>query len=103
MVAGHYAGQPGIDSRGRRTEMPNGPEQRAWLYSESQRIIGLVRQELAEVRGDVSADDFQSVVSSAAKEGMELHSWHIAPSGRIIALFYPATDEALERQRKRST
>ena len=83
--------------------MPNGPEQRAWVYSESQRIIGLIRQELAEVRGDVSTDDFQSVVSSAAKEGMELHSWNIAPSGRIIAVFYPATDEALDRRRKRST
>ncbi len=83
--------------------MPNGPEQRAWERGETQRTIDLIRQELAEVRGEVSVDDFQSVVSSAAKEGMELHSWNIAPSGRIIALFYPATDEALDRQRKGST
>ena len=83
--------------------MPNGPEQRAWLNDEPKRTVDLIRQELAEVRGEVSADDFQSVVSSAAKEGMELHSWNIAPSGKIVAVFYPATDEALDRQRKGST
>ena len=83
--------------------MPNGPEQRLWMHSEGQRKVDLIRQELADVREAADSADFCAVISMAAAEGMQLHSWNIARYGRIVAVFYPASDEALDRQRKKES
>ncbi len=80
--------------------MPNGPDQRLWEYGRPQRIVDLFRQGLADVKEATDAADFRDVISSAAADGMQLHSWNIALDGRIVAVFYPASDEALARQRK---
>ena len=79
--------------------MPNGPEDRLWVHSEAQRKVDLIRQELADVREAADSADFCAIISSAAAEGMQLHSWNIALNGKIVAVFYPASDEALERRR----
>lgn len=83
--------------------MPNGPDQRLWMYSEGQRKVDLIRQELADVREAADSANFCAVISAAAAEGMQLHSWNIACDGRIIAVFSPASDEALDRQRKKKS
>ena len=83
--------------------MPNGPEDRQWVKSLPLRKVELRRQELAAVREVADSADFRALISSAAAEEMQLHSWSIAHNGKIVAVFYPASNDAMARQRKKKS
>ena len=60
----------------------------------------LHEQKLAIVRTVAGTREFEELLSSAADEDWLLYSWNIYHNDTIIAIFYPATEQAKECRRK---
>lgn len=78
--------------------MPNGPEERAWVFGDERNKRELHLQEYARVMTATDPNDFESLISSGADKEMMLHSWSFAPDGTILAVFVPGTLNALKRR-----
>ena len=69
-------------------------------YRKEKVELNLQQQEHAKVMTAQNFRVLEKIVSSAADKNLALHSWNYSPDGMIVALFYPATEQSMEQQRR---